>query len=143
MCHASWVMRALASVMGHASWVMRVNTQGRARRTAAGRSLMFMASWFVGAVLGCCGAAIAQERLPDYPTRPIRIVVAASAGAGGDMMARAVAQMLVDAWGQNTIVDNRPGGSGTIGVELVARSAPDGHTMLALGDTLMILGATK
>ena len=104
---------------------------------------MRMACWLAGTVLGCCGAAIAQEKPPDYPTRPIRIVVAASAGAGGDMMARAVAQMLVDAWGHNTIVDNRPGGSGTIGVELVARSAPDGYTMLALGDTLMILGATK
>ena len=107
------------------------------------RDHLAIVTWLAGAVLGCCGAAIAQEKPADYPTRPIRIVVAASAGAGGDMMARAVAQMLVDAWGQNTIVDNRPGGSGTIGVELVARSAPDGYTMLALGDTLMILGATK
>jgi len=99
--------------------------------------------WLASAALGYCEAASAQEKPPDYPTRPIRLVVAASPGAGGDMMARAVAQMLTEAWGQNAIVDNRPGASGTIGVELVARSAPDGYTLLCLGDTLMILGATR
>ena len=102
-----------------------------------------LACWLTSAVLVYCGAAIAQGKAPDYPTRPIRLVVASSAGAGGDMMARAVAQMLTDAWGQNAIVDNRPGASGTIGVELVAKSAPDGYTLLSLGDTLIILGATK
>jgi len=102
-----------------------------------------VACWLAGAVLGYCGPSIAQDKPPDYPSRPIRLVVAASPGAGGDIMARAVAQMLTDAWGQNAIVDNRPGASGTIGVELVARSAPDGYTLLSLGDTLIILGATK
>jgi tripartite-type tricarboxylate transporter receptor subunit TctC len=102
-----------------------------------------IACWLTSAVLGYCGVAIAQDKPPDYPTRPIRLVVAASPGAGGDMMARAVAQMLTEAWGQNAIVDNRSGASGSIGVELVARSAPDGYTLLSLGDTLMILGATK
>ena len=102
-----------------------------------------LAFWLTSAVLEDRGVAIAQDKPPDYPTRPIRLVVAASAGAGGDMMARAVAQMLTDAWGQNAIVDNRPGGSGTIGIELVARSTPDGYTLLSLGDTLVIVGATK
>jgi tripartite-type tricarboxylate transporter receptor subunit TctC len=102
-----------------------------------------LACGLTSAVLGSCGVAIAQDKPPDYPTRPIRLVVAASPGAGGDMMARAVAQILTDAWGQNAIVDNRSGASGSIGVELVARAAPDGYTLLSLGDTLMILGATK
>jgi len=102
-----------------------------------------VAYWLASAVLGYCGAAIAQDKPPDYPTRPIRLVVAASPGAGGDMIARAVAQILTDAWGQNAIVDNRSGASGAIGVELVARAAPDGYTLLSLGDTLTILGATK
>jgi tripartite-type tricarboxylate transporter receptor subunit TctC len=99
--------------------------------------------WLTGAVLAYSGAAIAQDKPDGYPARPIRLIVAASPGAGGDIMARAVAQMMIDAWGQNTVVDNRPGGSGVIGVELVARAAPDGYTLLSLGDTLTILGATK
>ena len=103
-----------------------------------------IACLLTSAVLGYCGPAIGQGKTTtDYPTRPIRLIVAASAGAGGDMMARAIAQVLTDAWGQNTIVDNRPGGSGTIGIELVARAAPDGYTLLSLGDTLVIVGATK
>src|SRR2546423_2097422 len=99
--------------------------------------------WLTGAVLAHCGAAIAQEKSRGYPVRPIRLIVAASPGAGGDIMARSVAQMLTDAFGQNAVVDNRPGASGSIGVELVARSAPDGYTLLSLGDTLTILGATR
>ena len=99
--------------------------------------------WLTSAVLAYSGVAIAQDKAADYPIRPIRLIVAASPGAGGDMMARAVAQMLTDAWGQNAIVDNRPGASGAIGVELVARAAPDGYTLLSLGDTLMLLGVTK
>src|SRR4051812_25937514 len=99
--------------------------------------------WLTGAVLGYCSAAIAQNKPGAYPVRPIRVIVAASPGAGGDIMARAVAQMLTDAWGQTAVVDNRPGASGAIGVELVARSTPDGYTLLSLGDTLTVLAATK
>src|SRR6185436_12951575 len=62
---------------------------------------------------------------------------------GGDMMARAVTQMLTDAWGQNAVVDNRPGGSGQIAAELVARAAPDGYTLLSGGENVMLLGALK
>lgn len=85
----------------------------------------------------------AQDRPSGYPVRPIRLIVAASPGAGGDIMARVVAQMLTHAWGQNAVVDNRPGASGAIGVELVARAAPDGYTMLSLGEGLMLLGVQK
>ena len=104
------------------------------------RSLAF---WLVALVLGYGGACVAQERPGGYPARPIRLIVAASPGAGGDMIARLVAQMLTDAWGQTAVVDNRAGASGAIGVELVAKSAPDGYTMLTLGETLMLLGVQK
>ena len=99
--------------------------------------------WLAGALLAHSGMAIAQDKPAGYPIRPIRLVVSGSPGAGGDMMARAVAQMLTDAWGQNAVVDNRPGGSGMIAAELVAKSAPDGYTLLSGGDNVMLLGATK
>ena len=88
-------------------------------------------------------ASAAQDRPSGYPVRPIRLIVAASPGAGGDIIARTVGQILTDAWGQTAVVDNRAGASGAIGVELVARSAPDGYTMICLGESLMLLGVQK
>jgi tripartite-type tricarboxylate transporter receptor subunit TctC len=94
-------------------------------------------------VLLLSAAALAQNKPPNYPTRPIRLILSVAPGAGADAIARAAAQMLTDAFGQNAVVDNRPGGGGVIATELVARSAPDGYTILSLGDTLILLGALK
>ena len=102
-----------------------------------------LACCFMTAVLACGGASFAQDKPSGYPVRPIRLIVAASPGAGGDIIARLVAQMLTDAWGQTAVVDNRSGASGAIGVELVAKSSPDGYTMLSLGESLMLLGVQK
>ncbi len=70
--------------------------------------------------------AIAQE----YPTRVIRIVVAQAPASGPDLVARTIAQKLAEAWGQQVIVENRPGANGIIGGEAVARAKPDGYTLL-------------
>lgn len=88
-------------------------------------------------------AALAQDRPAGYPARPIRIIIAAAPGAGGEAVARAAGQMLHERWGQNAVIDSRAGGSGVIATELVARSAPDGYTLLSLGDTLLLIGAFK
>ncbi|HZE10115.1 MAG TPA: tripartite tricarboxylate transporter substrate binding protein [Burkholderiales bacterium] len=65
-----------------------------------------------------------------YPARPVRIIVAFSAGGGTDLVARAVAQKLSERWGQSVLVDNRVGASGMIGADAVAKANPDGYTLL-------------
>ena len=87
--------------------------------------------------------ALAQDKSANYPIRPVRLIVSVAPGAGADAIARAAAQMLTDAWGQNAVGDNRPGAGGVIAAELVAKSAPDGYTLLSHGETLMLLGVLK
>ena len=71
-------------------------------------------------------AAVAQT----YPNRPIRIVVPYAAGGTSDILARQIGPKLTEAWGQPVIVENKPGANGNVGAEFVARSAPDGYTLL-------------
>ena len=66
----------------------------------------------------------------DYPTRPVRFIVGFVPGGIADLLARSLAQKLTDAWGQQVIVDNRAGGGGVISMQLTAKAAPDGYTLL-------------
>ena len=66
----------------------------------------------------------------NYPTRPIRLIVPYGAGGNADILGRIVGARLADVLGQPVIIDNRPGASGLLGSEMVARAAPDGHTLL-------------
>src|SRR6476661_10589482 len=72
--------------------------------------------------------AVAAERA--YPMKPIRLISAYPPGGGNDTMARALAQRLTEAWGQQVIVDNRPGANGLVACEITAKAPPDGYTLL-------------
>ncbi|OGA41118.1 MAG: hypothetical protein A3G24_17395 [Betaproteobacteria bacterium RIFCSPLOWO2_12_FULL_62_13] len=72
-------------------------------------------------------AAFAVE---TYPMRPVRMIIPAAAGGVTDILGRVVAQKLAESLGQQVIVDNRPGASGMIGSQIVAKATPDGHTLL-------------
>ena len=83
--------------------------------------------------------AIAALAQPGYPTRPLRAVVAWPAGGAADLTARVTSQKLGEQLGQQVIVDNRAGASGAIGAGFVAKSAPDGYTVLAGGVSELVL----
>jgi tripartite-type tricarboxylate transporter receptor subunit TctC len=72
----------------------------------------------------------AHAQVPAYPTKPIRMIIALAPGGGVDTTGRYIGQKLNESWGQPVVADNRPGAGGTIAAELVARAAPDGHTLL-------------
>jgi tripartite-type tricarboxylate transporter receptor subunit TctC len=73
--------------------------------------------------------APAAAQVAGYPSKQTRIVVPFPAGGSTDLLARLMGQKMSEAWGKPVVVDNRPGGSGSIAAEFVARSAPDGHTI--------------
>lgn len=64
-----------------------------------------------------------------FPTKPVRIIVAFPPGSSTDIVARVVGERLTEAWGQNVIIENRPGASGNIGTQVALRANPDGHTL--------------
>jgi tripartite-type tricarboxylate transporter receptor subunit TctC len=82
------------------------------------------------ALLVVAGAHAQAPDLARYPARPIRIVVPLAPGGPSDLLARTVGQKMTEAWGQQVVVDNRAGANGIVGCEIVARSAPDGQTLI-------------
>ena len=83
--------------------------------------------WFVSAlVIACALLPIAPAFAQTFPTKPIRLLVGYPPGGPNDIMARAISQRLGEALGQPVVVDNRPGASGNIASELVAKASPTG-----------------
>src|SRR5262245_7351942 len=74
-------------------------------------------------------AAVAQTS-QDYPTRPIRLIIPFTAGSATDLLARRIATKMGENWNQQVVVDNRGGGGGTVGMNIVAKALPDGYTLL-------------
>ena len=91
----------------------------------------------------CTIPAVALMHAPashaqSYPDRPVRVLVAQSAGGGTDSVARLITQKLADALGQTFVVDNRPGAGGNIAGEMAARATPDGYTLIIVTPTHVI-----
>ena len=81
-------------------------------------------------IMLAAAAALAQPAwAQEFPARPIRMLVAFAPGGNTDILARAVGVRMTESWGKPVVVDNRPGGSGMLAAEIVARAAPDGHTV--------------
>jgi tripartite-type tricarboxylate transporter receptor subunit TctC len=90
---------------------------------------------FLGVVCSLLfGIATADAQTARYPAKPVRFLVGFAPGGFTDVMARAIAGKLAEAWGQTVIVDNRPGASTTIAADIVAKAAPDGYTLFMMTD---------
>jgi len=85
---------------------------------------------WIAAVLAACLCSHAAAQSADYPSRPIRLIVPWVAGGGTDIVARIIAPKMIDALGQQVVIDNRPGANGIIGAEVAAKAAPDGHNLV-------------
>ena len=91
------------------------------------------------------GIALAAAAMPafaqdaaNYPNRPIRVIVPFAPGGGLDISARLIGHKLTEKWGQNVVVDSRPGAATIVGTEIASKAAPDGHTVLMISTTFAI-----
>jgi tripartite-type tricarboxylate transporter receptor subunit TctC len=93
---------------------------------------MFLALRFVGFVLafGCLAQPVAPAAAQQFPTKLVRFVVPQTPGGATDVFARKIGQMLSERWGQPVIIENRAGAGGVVGTDVVAKSSPDGYTLL-------------
>ena len=103
-----------------------------------------IAAVLLPAFFTCAAAAqTAPGGTASFPTKPIRLIVPTTPGGGSDLVARALGQKYTQAWGQQVVVDHRPGAGMTIGIDLAAKATPDGHTLVlvnpshAINATLM------
>lgn len=99
--------------------------------------------WITLAALLHGATALAQNKPASYPERPIRIIISVNPGAGADMIARMTGEILREAWGQNVVVDPRPGGGGVVASIHAAKAEPDGYTLYQNGYGLLLQGVTK
>ena len=98
-----------------------------------------MRTWLAAAVAGCLMPAAAAAQGTSYPTKPVTIIVPAAPGGVTDALGRMLAQRFIDAWGQQTIVENKPGANNQIAAEYVTKAAPDGYTLLITPEVTFVV----
>ncbi|SNT18152.1 Tripartite-type tricarboxylate transporter, receptor component TctC [Noviherbaspirillum humi] len=106
--------------------------RSRATSRSISRRLVLAA---VGALIAATAILPGSAGAQEYPSKPVRIIVPFAAGGPADVYARFIAQRLQDALKQSFVVEDRPGGGSLIGTEAVAKSAPDGYTLLMMSNT--------
>jgi tripartite-type tricarboxylate transporter receptor subunit TctC len=111
---------------------MTMNNWRRSTWRDPGRAEGLAQCLALAALVLCTGTALAQEK---YPTRAVRLIVPFAPGGGADISARAIAAKLTERFREQVIADNRPGAGGNVGVELAAKSPPDGYTLLLVSSS--------
>ena len=101
------------------------------------RNVLLQTSHLILSACMLLAACVASAQ--NYPTRPVRLIAPYGAGGSYDLIARILAQRLGEQLGQQVIVDNRPGASGRIGMELAVKSAPDAYTLVTVGNSQVIV----
>jgi tripartite-type tricarboxylate transporter receptor subunit TctC len=84
----------------------------------------------VALAMAAAGLLVSPPGAAQYPVKPIRVIVPFVAGGPSDLLARTVGQKMTESWGQQVIIDNRPGANGIVGAEQAAKSPPDGYTLV-------------
>ena len=105
------------------------------------RSTLGLASLLAGVMAIILPAAPGTSHAQAWPTRPVRLVVPYVPGGATDLVSRIVAEQLTIKLGQQVVVDNRPGATGTIAFTGVAEAIPDGYTLITAADSLTLLNA--
>lgn len=111
----------------------------RPARTTRAATVAAAAVATLAALLALPGTARAQQK---FPVKPVRIVVAFSAGGTSDILARLITQGMSEAWGQPIVIEPRPGAGGTLATAIVSKAAPDGYTLLATSASFPISAAS-
>jgi len=97
-----------------------------------------MKTLFFSVVALALSAPAFSQNIASYPSRPVRVIVPFAPGGGLDISTRLIAQKLTEKWGQNIVVDSRPGAATIVGSDIAAKAAPDGYTLLMITTTFSI-----
>src|SRR5262245_34588607 len=92
----------------------------------------------VGCALTVFATAALSQDAANYPSRPIRVIVPFAPGGGLDISTRLIGQKLTEKWGQNIVVDSRPGAATIVGTEIASKAVPNGYTVLMITTTFAI-----
>jgi tripartite-type tricarboxylate transporter receptor subunit TctC len=98
-----------------------------------------MRTWLAALVASGCLSGAAAAQVTEYPAKPITLIVPAAPGGVTDMLGRTLAQRFTQAWGQQAVVENKPGANNQIAAEFVTKSAPDGYTLFIGPETTFVV----